>query len=964
MSGEAEPETGGSALPDDATAAALARRMVELGEPAPLQLSALERNTLAWALKDICYGAWNSEPQRSARAADSLRALCPSPVPDGSPDTAMRETMALADWTAGIACLTRGQMNEATVYFDAAAELFQGLGQTLHAAQTRVPKIMALSMLGQHAMAAACAEQTQREFVALGDVGAAGKVSLNLGSLYLRRDAFQQSVRYYREAAVLFARVRDREHSVMADIGLAGGLTALGDFDEAERIHARAAMRARTYNLPVLEAVIEESVALLELARGHYRDALAGFEGSRRRYERLGMPQHLAIAEKQLADAYLELHLLPEALALFDQALTKFRTLEMPDDEAWTLAQRGRTQVGLGNPEGAADSLVSASASFAALGNEVGKAAVELARAELALLAGDAGTALALGALAERGFAAADLPDRRAAADVVRAHGLLRAGRIDEARALFDATLAGAQELQLLQVQVRCLTGQGLAARAAGDHSAARTAFRAAIDLFEETRSTLPGDEIRSAFLTDHLRPYQELLRIALDDHAQAPTPGRAAEVLRQLERLRARALGERLGRATDADGEDQPAESADTAALRTRLNWLYRRVRQLQDEAAPSAVLTAELRRTEHELLERARRHRLAAPESSRVGTADAGFDADALQDVLGEGDALVEYGVIDDELFACVVTRDGVALQRRIAAWPAVREAVRSARFQIETLGHGAAPVAKHIELLTARAQARLRQLHVLLWAPLTGVLARCRRILIIPHAQLGSLPFAALHDGERSLGERHELAFAPSARIALRGLRRDPVAARKALVVGESTRLPHAAAEARGVAALYAQAALFTGDQATLGSLRAHAAAADVIHLACHAQFRSDNPMFSALHLVDGALTVEATEALRLKPCTVVLSACETGLAEEGSGDEMVGLVRAFLVAGAARVLASLWPVDDEVTARFMAHFHSALCRGIGPGAALHLAQAEVRRTHPHPFHWAAFILHGRW
>ena len=70
---------------------------------------------------------------------------------------------------------------------------------------------------------------------------------------------------------------------------------------------------------------------------------------------------------------------------------------------------------------------------------------------------------------AERGFAAADLPDRRARADVVRAHSLLRAGRVDEARALFDATLVRARELQLLPVQVRCLTGQGLAARAAGD---------------------------------------------------------------------------------------------------------------------------------------------------------------------------------------------------------------------------------------------------------------------------------------------------------------------------------------------------------------------------------------------------------------------------------------------------------------------------------------------------------------
>ena len=64
----------------------------------------------------------------------------------------------------------------------------------------------------------------------------------------------------------------------------------------------------------------------------------------------------------------------------------------------------------------------------------------------------------------------------------------------------------------------------------------------------------------------------------------------------------------------------------------------------------------------------------------------------------------------------------------------------------------------------------------------------------------------------------------------------------------------------------------------------ALHAHAGDADVIHLACHAQFRSDNPMFSALHLADGALTVEAAEALSLKACTVVLSACETALAEQ--------------------------------------------------------------------------------
>ena len=97
-----------------------------------------------------------------------------------------------------------------------------------------------------------------------------------------------------------------------------------------------------------------------------------------------------------------------------------------------------------------------------------------------------------------------------------------------------------------------------------------------------------------------------------------------------------------------------------------------------------------------------------------------------------------------------------------------------------------------------------------------------------------------------------------------------------------------------------------------------LAAHASQADVIHLACHAQFRSDNPMFSALHLLDGALTVERAQALALTPAIVVLSACETGLADHGRGDEHVGLVGAFLTAGASRVLASLWPVDSSGSA----------------------------------------------
>ena len=918
----------------------------------------------AWALKEACYAAWSSEPQRAARAADALCALHLGKAGRGEPSAHAREIEALADWTAGIAHVTGGRMDAALWCFDRAAEIFRALGQADHAAQTQVPKIMALSMLGRYDAAVECAGQAQRAFVALGDVRAAGKVSLNLGALHGQRGDYPQAARDSRAAAVLFARIGDHEHSVMADINMADALTSMGDFDEALRICARARMRAGTHGFPVLEALVDESVALLQLARGDYRKALAGFDASRRRYEELGMPQHLAIAERQLADAYLELRLLPEALALFDQALVRFETLNIPDEQAWTLAQLGRAQALLARPAAAAQAFERAAALFAAQGCGVGEAAVALARAELALTRGDAGTAAQLAGEAGEGFRAAGQADGGLRADVVRAHALLQAGKDTAAQALFDATLDRARDLGLLTVQVRCLTGQGLVRQAQGDAGAARTALEAAIELFEHQRRALPDDELRSAFLTDHQRPYHELLRMALSRHARTPSPERAAAVLFQLDRLRASSLGERLAES------GSPDNALGTQGLRDRLNWLYRRTRRLDEAGESSAALAGELRRTEFALLERARRDRLAAPAPAsasapvRADRPDAGETIAALQAAFGADDALVEYGVVDNELFACVLTRSGVVVQRRVAAWDAVLEALRAARFQLDTLRHGAAPVQRHMAMLASRTQSHMRRLHALVWAPLAPALAGCRRVLVVPHAQLGALAFAALHDGERFLGQHCELAVVASARLALRGLLRPPGRARQVLALGETRRLPHAAQEASFVAGLFPDGRAFVGEAATLATLGAHVAHADVLHLACHAQFRGDNPRFSALHLHDGPLTVESVEGLRMRPAIVVLSGCETGVADLGSGDEMVGLVRAFMVAGAARVVASLWPVDDAIAAVFMARFYAALGHGDAPATALRQAQTDVMREHPHPFFWAAFTLHGGW
>ena len=121
-----------------------------------------------------------------------------------------------------------------------------------------------------------------------------------------------------------------------------------------------------------------------------------------------------------------------------------------------------------------------------------------------------------------------------------------------------------------------------------------------------------------------------------------------------------------------------------------------------------------------------------------------------------------------------------------------------------------------------------------------------------------------------------------------------------------------------------------------------------------------------MQSALYLAsdagtDGRLTVADLYQLRLRSRLVVLSACETGLGAIASGDDVVGLVRGFLYAGAGAIVSSLWQVDDVATAELMTAFYAALPTQ-NSRDALRQAQLATLKQYPHPFYWAAFFVTG--
>jgi len=399
---------------------------------------------------------------------------------------------------------------------------------------------------------------------------------------------------------------------------------------------------------------------------------------------------------------------------------------------------------------------------------------------------------------------------------------------------------------------------------------------------------------------------------------------------------------------------------------VREELNYLYnqmhRSVRGAVQIQETNSELEQALLEREGKLLEITRQlqHRGAKRDQATDGL----FSITKLQAALGASRALVEYTTIDDELIAFLVTDEKVEVVRGLGSEADVVAEIERCRFQIDTLRYGSTQVRNHLPALAERTRKHLSALYDRLLRSIEPKIGS-RQLVIVPHRALHYLPFHALHDGEGYLIERREVSFAPSAAVLQQCLERPRHEFRTALLMGVADeQIPRVDEELQSLDEIFANVKRYSNDAATIEVLRRDAGGVDVLHLACHAQFRSDNPLFSGLKLSDGWFTARDAYGLRLNCGLVTLSACETGMNTVAPGDELLGLTRGFLSAGSPSVLMSLWTIDDEATAELMVKFYVELSQKKSPAAALRSAQTELLKQRPHPFFWSPFVLVGHW
>jgi CHAT domain-containing protein len=940
--------------------AELATRLVEADNAEREKLirenSALADVGLAYALRDICLDDWSAAPARATGSADALRILASLPN-----NRENREIQALALWIAGFAAaVAEGHLGRAVGLLNESAALLISLGKPETAASTQVIKLYALALLGRYDEAIECGLKAREVFIAHGDLLAAGKIEHNIGNVYFRRDQYEEAEKFQTSARRRFIALNDAAQLTKIENSLSLTLSLQLKIRAAEDLYQQALKRAEASGQLSTQAAIESSIGTLALYQGRYDMALDYLERSRRKYDGQRVPHLSALTEQEIADAYLELNLIPEAAEIYERVTRTFAELGMRAEEARARTYHARASIILGQKDKAHYLLGKGAELYAAEENKVGTAMVRLTEAQLSYAQGDFGQARKSASEAEPALAAAGAPRRLMFARWLHGEAARCEGRVEEAHELLRMALSAAESEQQPDIAARCLTSLGFLAAKAGDVATAERSFKKSVGLIEALRAPLPAEEFRTAFFADKLTPYTELVRLSLEG-------GKIPEALAFAEGARSRALADTLG------GSKSPANARDefeadlvrqTEALREELNYLYNQMNQPRGGHAisqtESASLQKALREREGKLLGITRQLQHRSGNLSRQAES---FDLEETQRRLGPHTTLVEYTTVDEELLAFVVTEDGVNVVRNLGNEAAIAAEISQFRFQIDTLRHGSAAVRKHLPILTARCNKHLASLYDQLVRPLLRKI-RGSRLVIVPHRALHYLPFQALYDGAGYLIEQREILYAPSAVVFGQCFDRPRRTLTSALLLGVADeQIPRVKDEIAAIGRVFPSANSLLNENASIEALRENSSSADVLHLACHGQFRSDNPLFSSLRLGNGWFTVRDACNLKLNCELVSLSACETGVNAVVPGDELIGLARGFFSAGAPSVLLSLWSVDDEATAQLMEKFYMTFRDNSSAAGALRAAQLELIKQKPHPFFWSPFVVVGR-
>lgn len=787
----------------------------------------------------------------------------------------------------------------------------------------------------------------------------------NIGGTHLLLGRFREALGYYEQALAISERLDSKpaQSQDQGNIGLC--LLGLGEVDAALARFDRALGLAHQAGMRQDEAYWTRHKANGFIQKGNYDAGLDAHRAALEVYEEIDAQAELLEGLHDMGRLHLLLGDAESAERYFSRALDHAHRIGLARGITRNLLALGDLETRRSRPGQAAELYEQARRRASESGERqllaeslLRLAQLHRAQQQLDLASEEAGQALAVAREVEARAVVAEALYAQAESD--RLHGRIAAA-LDGYDAAQVAIASSGDPGVLWQVHL----GRARALESRGDTDGAIRALLAAVTLIEGVRNRLQEPRFRSGYIEDKYEVYLELVRLQLQR-------GQTAEAFTTAERLRARNYAELLGGRVAAPLS--PMDRRREAELRQRIRQLQRAVEGDDGEAPPASRQRAMGRLLLE--LQVAEREYQAFLDDRGLGRTDSGLDGTlpalaSIRDRLARDEALIEYIVGADSLTAFVVTSRGLAAKTTPVRRADLQSSVALLRDLVRHPGDD-------------RWVKPARNLSRAVIDPLedAGLLSGIRRLYVVPHGALNHLPFALLESTRsgqpRLLLDRYTVTYLPTAAVLV-GMHPTLAGSHSMLAVAPArSRLRYAPEEASSVHALFQpNSRLLVGATATEGRFKQLAGEFSVLHLATHGAFNSLNPLLSGLEfeadaIEDGLLQIHEILALDLAADLVTLSACETALAsgffdDIPAADEFVGMTRAFLAAGSASVMATLWEIDDRASVQVMQRFYTHLRKpGADASAALALArtQRELRKTKElaHPYFWAPFVLAG--
>ena len=876
-----------------------------------------------------------------------------------------------------------GVYDEALRTFSNALATFKTVGDRQGELHTMIEIAGIQSELGRGAESLSLAKDAERLARDVGDASLAPAIHRQ-GGAFLRLGDLPAALKAFGDAAAAAQAVGDRKFEAFAANDQATIYGRMGDAEQAIERSEYALQLMKAVGYSGIDAALWNNIGISYKNLGQFQKSLDAYAEALERLRpgrdsdaRIVILNNMGNLERLLGRP-------AQALPLHEQALTLARQAGSRDQEARSLNTIGLTHYALGDYQSALDYHVRALA----------------IRQETNDLAGQGAS------LNGQAKALHKLSESARAVDILNEALALRR-RINDPYGELDS-----------------LSDLAVIERDRGNLATAIEHVRAAVNLEETLRARITSPDVRTTFRAAEEDKYELFIDLLQQAHAKDPGGGHDHEALTISERARSRVLLESLLDArVDLREGIEPALLERERRLQKQLSDTSSQLSRALARAGVDGTQALSKRfddlNQQYEDVEadiRRQSPRYAAIMQPHPATA-----VEIQNTALDDDIVLLEFALGEERSWLFALTRDGLT-SAELPPRRTIDAAARAFYDRLSARQHQRGEIPEAHQRRVAAADAALpktgQTISEMLLAGIADRLAgewRSKRLAIVPSGSLDSLPFGALPlpGGAKTprtapvrLGDRHEIVTIPSASVLL-ALRQDTAGRqparrsvamfadpvfdasdprvtqkRLASVRNPLTRLPFSRQEAASIAAI-AKAAdpegvLLATDFAASRSAVLDPAIGDyrILHIATHGIVDTERPAQTALifslldergETRDGYVRMGDIYNLRLGADLVVLSACQTALGTAFKGEGLIGLARAFMYAGAPRIVASLWEVSDVATAELMTRFYRLMLQeNQRPAAALRAAQREMAKDPrwASPYFWGGFVIQGDW